>query len=479
MTSQPSNSDFPRMNDLARVFEQQSIKASFLRLSQYSDRIKKIQRIQELLLERRHELYQALKSDLAKPISEIELTEILPVLSEAKTIIKSLKKWMKPKKVKNPWLFKSTAAYYQYEPKGVCLILTPWNYPINLTLTSLMSCLAAGNTAIVKPSEQAPASAQFLVNLLASIFEDNEVCVVQGGADVAEALLKLPFDHCFFIGSTAVGKKVMQACSAHLTSVTLELGGKSPAIVDETAIFSEAARSLVFGKFQNAGQTCIAPDYLMLESSISDAFIQELIKKIEKFYGSTIEHQKRSPDYGCMISEKHAQRALDLIQDAVARGAKIVYGGEVDIENRFVQPTLLVDLPLDARLLREEIFAPILPILRWCHLDDVIAYLDKNPVPLALYLYSRNHVHLNLALTKIRSGDVAINTCVAQFAHPNLPFGGQKQSGQGKMHGFYSFQAFSHTRSILKNRIGLTALVAPPYGFIKIRWIRYILKYLI
>ncbi len=327
-----------------------------------------------------------------------------------------------------------------------------------------MSALAAGNTAIIKPSEMMPNVSAVMAKIIREVFSPNEVALFEGGLPTAEALLALPFDHIFFTGSPMVGKVVMAAAAKHLTSVTLELGGKSPTIIDETANLRVAAETLMWGKFLNGGQTCVAPDYIYVHNSVKNEFIAECRAVIQSRYGLTAADQKASLDLTRIVNPRHTQRIAGLLNEAVEAGAKVMTGGEVDIGQCYIAPTILDQVPAQARIMTEEIFGPLLPILAYDNIDTVIADINANPKPLALYVWSFNDETVQKVVTRTSSGGVCINHCLMQFVHGNLPFGGVNNSGIGNSHGYFGFKAFSHERAVVKaSKLMMVRLFFPPY----------------
>jgi aldehyde dehydrogenase (NAD+) len=371
---------------------------------------------------------------------------------------------MKPTKMWPTTTMLGTSAWVQYQPRGRVLIIAPWNYPLSLCFGPLVSALAAGNTAIIKPSEMTPAVSSLMARVIADVFPDNEVALFEGGQATSSALLDLPFDHIFFTGSPAVGKVVMTAAAKHLTSVTLELGGKSPTIVDASANLRLAAETIMWGKFINNGQTCVAPDYLYVHASVKDAFIDQCKQVLQARYGSTAAAQKASPDLTRIVNVRHAQRVAGLLADALAKGAVVHTGGEVDTANCYVAPTLLDNVAPGSAILAEEIFGPLLPIIAYSDLEQVLAEINAGQKPLALYIWSRTRKNIDRVLLSTSSGGACVNHCVAQFAHGNLPFGGVNNSGIGNGHGIYGFKAFSHERGVLRSSpLMLIKLFFPPY----------------
>ncbi len=460
--NKPLHTTMVQADEIRRVFEQQRRTALGLRESTVAERIARIKKLKAAVLAHRQHIIEAGFNDFGKPPAEVELTEILPVIAEANDAIRHLRDWMKPKKVLPSRMAVGTSAYTQYEPKGRVLIIAPWNYPVNLSLGPLVSAIAAGNTAIIKPSELTPHASAVTAKILRETFTEDEVALFEGDAPVAQALLELPFDHIFFTGSPAVGKIVMAAAAKNLTSVTLELGGKSPTIVDESADLAAAAQNILWAKFTNNGQTCIAPDHVYVHSHVKEAFIRHCVATLEAAYGKG-EAQITSSSLARIVNERHAARVKALLDDAKARGARVLTGGVVVEGQRYVSPTLLTDIPLDASIMSEEIFGPLLPIISYDSLDSVIARINAEPKPLALYIWSTNEAHIKKVMQQTTSGGACINHCVIQFLHGNLPFGGVNNSGIGSGHGHYGFLAFSHERAVVRSQIMLAKMFYPPY----------------
>ncbi|MDE2465889.1 MAG: aldehyde dehydrogenase family protein [Alphaproteobacteria bacterium] len=445
------------------IFERQRRFATTLRGSTVTERLAKLEKLRLVLERRRDDINQAAAADFGKPAAEVELTEIFPVLHEIAHAKRHLKKWMKPVSVSATRAMLGTAAQIRHEPKGVCLIISPWNYPFNLTFGPLVSAIAAGNTAMLKPSELTPHCSQLIREIVEELYSPDEVAVFEGEAEVAQHLLSLPFDHIFFTGSPAIGRLVMRAASEHLTSVTLELGGKSPAIVDETANLENAARNIVWGKFANNGQTCIAPDYVYVHQSVRDRFLEKAAQQIGQMYGTTAEAVGKSQDYCRIVNSRHFERLQGLLDDARQKGASIAAGGATEASTRFIAPTILTDVPIEAKVMQEEIFGPLLPVLVYTDLDQVLKDINSRPKPLALYVFSKDKARTEKVLRQAPAGGSCVNQCVVHFLHGNLPFGGVNNSGIGSAHGVYGFKAFSHERAVLVDHFSITHWLFPPY----------------
>ncbi|HJV49286.1 MAG TPA: aldehyde dehydrogenase family protein, partial [Geothrix sp.] len=415
----------------------------------------KLQALLDALMAHRAEAQAALAADFRKAPEEVDLTELYPVISEIRDALRHLPRWMKPRRVPTPIGLLGSAGTIIHEPRGVVLIISPWNYPIYLTLGPLVSALAAGNCAVLKPSEFTPHTNAFLRKLLAGLFPEEEVALVEGEADVAQVLLALPFDHIFFTGSPTVGKSVMKAAAEHLASVTLELGGKSPVLVDADANLREAARKVAWGKGLNAGQTCVAPDYVLVHTRVHDSFVNELKGAFEAFYGASTEARRASPDLARIINDQHFTRIQALLSGSAAL---VAFGGEADAATRYIGPTVLTDVSPSAPIMQEEIFGPLLPVLRVEDMDEAVAFVNARPKPLALYVFSGSGRAAQALLARTTAGGGCINDTVLHFVHTGLPTGGVNTSGFGKAHGRHGFEAFSNARGILRQPTRLSAI---------------------
>ncbi|MDE2402354.1 MAG: aldehyde dehydrogenase family protein [Burkholderiales bacterium] len=458
---------------IAQVFDAQLATALKWRESTAAERIARLKKLRDAMLARQSDFYAAFEKDYRKPVAEVDGTEFLPVLDEIRHAIGHLKRWMRPTKVWPTMAMVGNTGWIEYQPRGRSLIIAPWNFPFNLCFGPMVSALAAGNTVILKPSEMTPTVSAVMARLVADTFAPNEVALFEGSLPTSQALLNLPFDHIFFTGSPAVGKVVMAAAAKHLTSVTLELGGKSPVIVDETADLSMAAEALMWGKFTNCGQICVAPDHLYVHESVKDRFVAECRKVLSTRYGATPAEQRNSGDLARIINQRHTQRVAGLLQDAQSKGAKVLAGGDVDVASCYIAPTLLDHVPAEASIMSEEIFGPVLPIIAYQDIDAVVREINAGHKPLALYIWSRDKARTRRILTQTSSGGVAINHCVMHYAHGNLPFGGVNNSGIGNAHGHFGFKAFSHERAVLKAGPVMTArMFFPPYTDTKKKLIR-------
>lgn len=406
-------------------------------------RIQQLQALEGAIVANQDNIIAAVQSDLGRAAFEAYFE--IATLSEVKLAIKQLKKWMKPRRVATSVDVFPASAWVQPEPLGVALIIGPWNYPFQLMMSPLVGAIAAGNCAILKPSEYAPEMSKVVTELVRSTFDSNYIAVVEGDAQTSQELLAQKFDHIFFTGGTEIGRIVMQAAAKHLTPVTLELGGKSPCFVDASVRLDYAAKRIAWGKFINAGQTCIAPDYILVDAAVKDEFVVQLKKAILELYG---DNPAVSPDYARIVN----QRQLDRLKGLLVSG-NIVIGGQVNDADRYLAPTVLENVDWKDGVMESEIFGPILPILTYENLDDAIALVNERPKPLALYIFSKSNTIQTNIVNSISSGGVCINDTVLQVSVGNLPFGGVGDSGTGSYHGKASFDTFSHDRSFLKRSI--------------------------
>ncbi|HDC8494720.1 TPA: aldehyde dehydrogenase [Staphylococcus aureus MRSA-Lux-31] len=404
------------------------------------------------------DILEALYTDLGKNKVEAYATEIGITLKSIKNARKELKNWTKTKNVDTPLYLFPTKSYIKKEPYGTVLIIAPFNYPFQLVFEPLIGAIAAGNTAIIKPSKLTPNVARVIKRLINETFDANYIEVIEGGIEETQTLIHLPFDYVFFTGSENVGKIVYQAASENLVPVTLEMGGKSPVIVDETANIKVASERICFGKFTNAGQTCVAPDYILVHESVKDDLITALSKTLREFYGQNIQ---QSPDYGRIVNLKHYHRLTSLLNSAQMN---IVFGGHSDEDERYIEPTLLDHVTNDSAIMQEEIFGPILPILTYQSLDEAIAFIHQRPKPLSLYLFSEDENATQRVINELSFGGGAINDTLMHLANPKLPFGGVGASGMGRYHGKYSFDTFTHEKSYIFKSTRLESGVhLPPY----------------
>jgi aldehyde dehydrogenase (NAD+) len=417
-----------------------------------------------------NEIIQALYDDFKKPAFEAVLTETSYVILELKDTIKNLKNWAKPKRVFPSILNFPSTDYIYKEPYGKVLIIAPWNYPFQLAVCPLISAVAAGNQVVLKPSELTPKTSEIIAKIIRKVFDKNHVKVVEGGIEVSQQLLSERWDYIFFTGSVAVGKIVAKAAAENLTPVTLELGGKSPCIIDETANLKLAAKRIVWGKFVNAGQTCIAPDYILIQKDMKSHFVTYLKEEITKAYGK---NPSESPDFARIVNVKNWQRLVNMIEPD-----KVIFGGQSDVKDCYIAPTLVKETSLDSPVMKEEIFGPILPILVYKNESEIDTIISRFEKPLALYIFTENHAFSKQIIEKHSFGGGCINDTLVHFSNKRLPFGGVGHSGIGAYHGSLSFDTFSHQKSIVKkaNWLDLPMRYAPYKD--KLQTIKKVLKWL-
>jgi len=416
------------------------------------------------------EIIDALHFDFKKPAFETVISETGYVISELKETIKNLKKWAKPRRVFPSLLNFPSKDYIYKEPFGKVLIISPWNYPFQLALCPLISAFAAGNQVVLKPSELSPKTSEIIERIISKVFIKKDVEVQEGGIEVAQKLLSERWDYIFFTGSVGVGKIVAKAAAEHLTPITLELGGKNPCVIDETANLKLAAKRIVWGKFMNAGQTCIAPDYVLIQKDMKSYFVDYLKKEITKAYGS---NPIESPDFARIVNTKNWQRLVGMIEPE-----KVIFGGQTDIDSCYISPTLIEETSLESPLMKDEIFGPILPILTYTTEKEIESIIAKYEKPLAFYIFTENRLFSKHMIQKYSFGGGCVNDTMVHFSNRRLPFGGVGHSGIGAYHGSLSFDTFSHKKSILKksNFLDLPVRYAPYKG--KLETIKKILRWL-
>jgi coniferyl-aldehyde dehydrogenase len=420
---------------------------------------------------------EAISSDFGnRSRHETLLADIWPVLASARYTLRHLSFWMKPTRVPVGLELLPAAARIVSQPLGVIGIISPWNYPFNLAMVPLIAALAAGNRVMIKPSELTPRTSEFMAGFLARLYPADKVATVLGGPETGAAFAALPFDHLFYTGSTAVGRHIMRAAAENLTPVTLELGGKSPCILAGDTPLAAAAECIASGKLLNAGQTCVAPDYVLVPQAHREKFVGYLRDAIAKFYPSL----KNNADYTSIINARHYQRVAGYVEEARQRGVRVIEVNPAnetfDPQGRKIAPTLLIDPPEDLAVMHEEIFGPVLPVISYQTLDDAIAYVNARPRPLALYFFGPDRIAREKVLSRTVSGGVTVNDTLLHFAAESLPFGGVGPSGMGAYHGEFGFQTFSHRKAVfLQNPINGTALLRPPFGQIAERMIKFML----
>jgi aldehyde dehydrogenase (NAD+) len=433
-----------------------------------STRLEKLDLLYAAIDEHEESFFSALKLDLGRSRFESYVTEIAMVKSEIRLAQKSLPAWMKPKRVSTPLAFQPGRSFIEASPKGLVLIISPWNYPIQLSLLPLVSAIAAGNCAIIKPSEHAPASAKLLCQIVNECLDASCFRAISGDAKIANELLSLHFDHIFYTGGERIAREVLKMAVQNLTPTTLELGGKSPCLIDSPCDLELAVKRIWWAKCLNAGQTCVAPDYVLIKNELFDDFIKLSKKYLSQSYGADID---KNDSYGRIINEQHASRLVNYL----AQG-KIAIGGAHDIKQRFIEPTLLTDIDIHAPVMEEEIFGPILPLIKMRDLEEGIDFVENRPRPLALYFFGTNKNSIQRIRNHTQSGGLSINDCVSQAGILGLPFGGIGSSGMGSYHGKFGFETFSHFRAVHQRANILdNPIKYPPYSDQKLKLARMVL----
>ena len=427
-------------------------------------RMRELKQLERLISDNEAEITEALHADLGKCHFEAFIGETGFMLGDVKHAIKNVRRWMKPKRVKAPLTVQPAKAVVHSEPLGVVLIIAPWNYPFQLALSPLVGAISAGNTAIIKPSEVAPATSAVIAKLVPRYLDRDAIAVVEGGVPETTTLLAQRFDHIFYTGNGTVGRIVMVAAAEHLMPNTLDLGGKSPCIVDREVDLDVAARRIVWGKFFNAGQTCVAPDYILVHESMQQRLLDKLDETIKQFYGAD---PQASSDYARIVNERHHDRLTKLLDSG-----EVVSGGKADKKNRYIAPTVLRDVPATAPVMADEIFGPILPVLSVKDIEEAIRFINDRPKPLALYVFTKDKDVAERVLGQTSSGGACVNDCVTHLAPPDLPFGGVGASGMGAYHGKTSFDTFTHKKSVLDKGSMDPPLRYPPYTDDKLKWVK-------
>lgn len=468
--------DLLDFNAIEAIFNAQKENQYVIANLPISERRKKLKALKKAIeVTYRTAIQEALHNDMGKPKAEVDLTEIYPITSEIKHALKHLTSWTRKQSVSTPIAFLGSTSSIQHEPKGVCLIISPWNFPLNLSICPLVSAIAAGNTVILKPSEMTPRISKVMKKIVAELFSPNEVTVVEGAVQTSTDLLALPFNHIFFTGAPHIGKVVMTAAAKHLASVTLELGGKSPTIVDESANTKVAAKRIAWGKFVNAGQICIAPDYVYVHESKEASLVAEFKKVMKEFYS---DEANSSDSYTRIVNASHTTRVSTMLKEAKQGGVTVTYGGKVEVNSNLIEPTILTNVDMNSKVMQEEIFGPILPIITFKNISEVLETLSKKEKPLALYIYSKNNKNIKHIMNNTRAGGTCINNNGVHFFNNNLPFGGSNNSGIGKSHGIYGFQEFSNPRAVLNQHIpGALEMLMPPYTNMKEKLINLTIKW--
>ena len=453
---------------LNNLFELQGKNRWAIARTSVRKRIEKLQRLRKAIVKRQQEFYDAVWKDFHKPQTEAWLTEVFPVLQEIDHTVNHLPDWMEDKDGSWSFLFPLNRSRSHFEPKGRVLIMAPWNYPFLLFVSPIVAAIAAGNVVIAKPSHKTPHVAAFLESLFAEVFPQNEVAVVLGaGTELGDKLLAHPFDHVFFTGSPKVGAHVAECAARMHAGVTLELGGKSPVIILDEVKIKDAAKKIAWGKCLNAGQTCIAPDFVLCPSKLVQPLADAIANNIKKMYGDTEDSRRLSKNFVHIVESRTVERHQVLINDACTKGATAVIGAQFtpeDIENRYTPATVLTGVTPDMKIMESEIFGPILPIVAYDSLDEAITFVQNRPKPLAIYIFGKSEAKINEVIARTTSGSTCVNHCILQIENLSVPFGGVGMSGTGNYHGFYGFKTFSHERNIMEQgAFDAVNYLYPPY----------------
>lgn len=452
--------------DIPALYQRLKTNARNLRQTTAAQRADKIRRLLAVVLEHREEIRAAVREELRLSDTDID-AQLLMIKAEAEFIIQRLPGWMAPEPIKGSLMTLGKKQYIQYEPKGVVLHLATWNAPYAISLVPAMGALAAGNAVCLKPSELAPASSALLKRMIESVYAPDEFAVVEGGADVATELLAQPFNHIFYVGGHQVGQIIMKAAAEHFASVTLEMGGKNPAIIDASADIDGAARKIAWGRVSNCGQICIAPDYVLVDESVRNEFADKLQAAMQDMYNADGKGFQQSPYYPRIINDRHFKRVKALIDDARDKGANIRFGGETDADDRYIAPTIIDDLSEDMRIMEEEVFGPVITLHGFSDREQAIETIERRPKPLSLYVFSRNQENIAFYLQNTTSGNSVVNNNVVQSGtNPHLPFGGVNASGIGRIGGWNTFAEASNPRSVMEEGPPITDpdLTFPPYS---------------
>lgn len=438
--------DTPLFSDIKRVFELQRSNRAALKAATAEQRKARLQKLRDVIAARADEIDEALFLDLRKPRLGAQHFEITSVFGEIDLALANLDEWMKPDEVEPSPHFKGNKTYVMYEPRGVVALFGPWNFPFSLVFAPLVQIIAAGNACMVKPNEMQPRTSAVTATIIREVFDEKDVAVFEGGVSLAEALLELPFDHIFFTGSPAVGKRIMAAAAKHLTTVTLELGGKCPAVIDDGVDLVKTVAMVIGARFHNAGQLCLSVDHVWVPEQLREQFVQIARGVIDQMFYADGKLNKAA--LARLVDERNYQRVKGYLDDAIQRGATVAIGGEQDPDDLTMHPTVLVDVPLDAKIMQDEIFGPILPVLTYKSIDEVTQQIDATGKPLAMYVFSPNQPFIDEVLLHSSSGGVTVNGVMLHYAESKLPFGGVNTSGIGRCKGLHGFRELSNARSV-------------------------------
>ena len=456
------------LNSIEEIFKKQGENRWNIARTTAKERCEKLLKLRKTIVAHQQEFFDAIWQDFHKSKTEAWLSEVFPTLQEIDYAISHLPEWMENKDGSWSFIFPLNKSRSHFEPKGRVLIMAPWNYPFLLFISPLVAAIAAGNVVIAKPSHKTPHVSRFLNSLITEIFDASEIAIIEGaGAEIGDKLLALPFDHVFFTGSPTVGAHVAELAAKIHAGITLELGGKSPVVVLPDVNIADCAKKIAWGKCLNAGQICIAPDYLLCPQKLVQPLAEAIKKNIEKMFGITDEERRKSENFVQIVDKKTVERHKALIEEALSKGAKAIIGGNIspeDIENRYTPPTVLTEVNTEMDVMKSEIFGPVLPIIAYEDLDKAIEFIQARPKPLALYIFGKNQKQIDAILSQTTSGSTCINHCILQIENLSVPFGGVGMSGTGNYHGFYGFKTFSHERNIMEQgSIDAMDVFYPPY----------------
>ncbi len=458
--------------DIEKIFEAQGQNRWKIAQTTANERIQKLKKLRDAVVNHQEEFYDAVWQDFHKPRFEAWLSEIFPTIEEIDYNISHLKKWMRDKNASRVFFLPTSKSRLHYEPKGRVLIFAPWNYPFLLLVNPIISAIAAGNVIMAKPSHKTPHVSAFLLCLFKGLFPEDEIALVEGeGSEIGDKLLSLPFDHIFFTGSPKVGRHIAEMAAKNHASITLELGGKSPAVLLPGIKIKQHIKQIAWGKTLNGGQTCIAPDYALCPEDKVQEFAEAFAEEIKRMFGETEAMRHDCEDIVHIVDRHATERHAALIKDAIAKGATQVFGGVSDIENCYTPVTVLTNVTPDMEIMKSEIFGPILPIVAYKTLDEAVEFIQNRPKPLALYIFGKDKNDIDYVLDHTTSGSTCVNNAIVQIENLDVPFGGVGMSGTGNYHGFYGFKTFSHERNIMQQKyFDVVTFFHPPYGIIPGNW---------